>query len=909
MTHGSRSPRWTALAAAVLLLVVSTASVVSTALAAGSGGITERYSVTSGSPGAQQSAPGVVSGLGPALSPDGRFIVFSSDSTNLVAGDTNGATDVFLRDRQNNTTERVSITSTGTQAPDSAVSGTDKSSVSADGRYVAFSSYGRMTATPTNGYRQVYVRDRQAGTTVLVSVSLTAGAGDQDSYQPSISADGRYVAFASSSDNLVSGDSNTTADIFVRDLQGNTTTRVSLATGGGQLTEECFSPSISGTGRYIAFRRSVYVPQYFTHFYEIWVRDTVGATLTRLSVPVTGLLNGDCLDPVISQDGNYVAFEASATNIYGAPANGKISVIRMPVTGATAGAVLVSKTTAGAEANDNSDSPAISSDGRYVAFRSDATNLATDANGHGDVFVRDCTGNTTVLDSQSTAAVQGDNDSYAPAISADGGFVAFASSATNLVAGDTNGADDIFGRLNDATAPVTSAQMSPSANGMGWWKSDVQVSLSATDNGGSGVAGVSYAINGGGTSAYSTPFAVSTAGTTTLGYRATDNAGNGEATKTVTIKIDKTLPTLTLDAAPGSVHVAPFSVHASPSDAISGIDTTQDVEMNLDGGGWFKERNISVNAGTHTVNARVSDNAGNQQTASVQVTVNLAAPDTNAPNTTASPLVAQGTWVNATTAPSSLIATDDASGVSQTVWWLNAGAHNTLPTSPAASSAQLTPLIPWVQGVNTLYFYSIDASGNTETTRNVTLSYDSVAPAIGFDVEATTYNSGTRVVHATPSDGGSGVNAATAQICVDGGSWQAGTSITVPLGTHSVTARVTDNAGNTTQTTSATFTVAAAPVAVSLSTPRTSGTLKSTKVVTYSGSVTPGHAVQVTLTFQRLTSHKYRTYKTIRVNANAAGGWSYKLKLKKGSYKLYATTPASAAWLAGKSGTKSFKIK
>jgi hypothetical protein len=185
------------------------------------------------------------------MSADGRFIAFSSDATNLVAGDTNNESDVFVRDLQASTTERVSVDSAGGQGTLQSFG----SSISADGRFVAFSSYApNLTLYDTNGLPDIFVHDRQTGVTKRVSVESAGGLSDGYNSYPSISADGRFVAFYASSTNLVPGDTNTDTDIFVRDLLTATTKRANVDSVGTESTGgDSHDPSISADGRFIAF--------------------------------------------------------------------------------------------------------------------------------------------------------------------------------------------------------------------------------------------------------------------------------------------------------------------------------------------------------------------------------------------------------------------------------------------------------------------------------------------------------------------------------------------------------------------------------------------------------------------------------------------------------------------------------
>src|SRR5437016_8015596 len=189
-------------------------------------GATERVSVASGGAEGNGSSGLIGFAFPPALSADGRFIAFVSFATNLVAGDTNGATDVFVHDRQTGTTERVSVASGGTQSNAASLG----SALSADGRFVAFQSDAtNLVAGDTNGATDVFVRDRQTGMTERVSVASDGTQANNVSSYPALSADGRFVAFESDATNLVAGDTNGATDVFVHDRQTGATERVSAA--------------------------------------------------------------------------------------------------------------------------------------------------------------------------------------------------------------------------------------------------------------------------------------------------------------------------------------------------------------------------------------------------------------------------------------------------------------------------------------------------------------------------------------------------------------------------------------------------------------------------------------------------------------------------------------------------------
>jgi Tol biopolymer transport system component len=393
-----------------------------------------------------------------SISPDGRSLVFSSYASNLVPVDTNGmAGDVFVRDLVTGVNTLVSLSSAGTQGN----GGAGSPSRSFDGRYVAFVSDSTdLVPGDTNGHLDVFVRDLQAGTTIRASVDSSGAQGNDDSSLfsvPSISADGRYLAFDSLATNLVPGDTNVQPDVFVRDLQAGTTTRVSVDSSGGQADDYSLQPSISADGRYVAFWSGAtnLVPGDTNGQPDVFVKDLQTGATIRVSSDSSGTQgNGISLVPSISADGRYVAFVSDATNLVVGDGNGAADVfLRDLLTGTT---TLVSVDSSGAQSNGASASPTISAAGRFVAFTSAATNLVQgDTNGWEDAFLHDNLLGNTVRVSVDSAGAQGNGLSRSPSMSADGRFVAFQSAASNLVAGDTNGWDDVFLRdRGDASAFV-----------------------------------------------------------------------------------------------------------------------------------------------------------------------------------------------------------------------------------------------------------------------------------------------------------------------------------------------------------------------------------------------------------------------------------------------------------------------
>ncbi|MBN2582742.1 MAG: PD40 domain-containing protein, partial [Planctomycetes bacterium] len=236
----------------------------------------ERVSVAS------DGSQGDSSSFNPSISADGRFVVFSSYASNLVANDSNNREDVFVHDRQTGTTELVSVLANGSQFSRSSDCGT----ISADGRYVAFRANG------------VYVHDRTTGTTECVSMAYDGSAANDHSGSISLSADGRYVVFSSEASNLVPGDTNGEEDVFVYDRQTGTMRLVSTGYSGLQGNGESWRPVISADGQFVAFESeaSTLVPGDTNGFDDIFVRPT--AEVGRFGMHVVGVGDGDTVEGV-----------------------------------------------------------------------------------------------------------------------------------------------------------------------------------------------------------------------------------------------------------------------------------------------------------------------------------------------------------------------------------------------------------------------------------------------------------------------------------------------------------------------------------------------------------------------------------------------------------------------------------
>jgi Tol biopolymer transport system component len=386
-----------------------------------------------------------------SVSVDGRFVAFLSRQSNGILG-------VFVRDRQTASTTLVSfgITQFGTPLPFPANGDSSSPVISADGRFVAFvSTANNLIRNDTNGKSDVFVRDLFTSTTTRVSLTSANGQADGNSFEPSISADGRFVAFSSDATNLILGDRNGQRDVFVRDRVGLTTERVSVGTivkGGIPITIEADSlsahPSISANGGSVAFESLArnLVPGDTNNAEDVFVRDRQAGSTERISVGGGGT-QGDRASsfPSISADGQAVAFQSDAANLVTGDTNSVSDVfVRDRVAGTTD---LVSVAAGGVQVTDESRAPAISGDGRWVAFQAGPVQLVPLVADPIDVFVRDRVGGTTTLVSVAANGGAANGDSVRPAVTFNGNAVAFDSAASNLVIGDANVRGDVFIRI------------------------------------------------------------------------------------------------------------------------------------------------------------------------------------------------------------------------------------------------------------------------------------------------------------------------------------------------------------------------------------------------------------------------------------------------------------------------------
>jgi len=406
----------------------------------------------------------------PGISNDGQFVVFSSKATNLVAGDTNNVPDVFYRDNLNRTLSLVSASLAG--GPANGASSVP--SVSGDGRYVAFASLATnlvATAVPP-GIKQIYVRDMQTGTTVLVSraTGATGLIADANCDNPRLSNDGNFVVFESESNLLdavnAGGDDNDgLTDIYRRKWIDGTsafpTDLISIQSGfgagaGKKGTGSSNRPVLSGDGRYVAFDSNAAdlvsasqdgAPD-SNSTTDVFVRDTQTNRTVRCSVEYVGFnpaLAGASRSATISLDGQVVAFRSLAGTLHPAAQESTPNIYLRSWNGLTPFTEVLSVHSSGATGGASCDRPSISGDGTKIAWQSASSALVNgDSNSAEDIFLRNRTSLETSRESVQTFGGQLDGQSSAPVYSADGRYILFWSKATNVVDDDANGAADLF---------------------------------------------------------------------------------------------------------------------------------------------------------------------------------------------------------------------------------------------------------------------------------------------------------------------------------------------------------------------------------------------------------------------------------------------------------------------------------
>jgi hypothetical protein len=411
-------------------------------------------------------AGGDDSSVAPGLSPNGRFVVFTSGANDLVPGGNSlSVLNVFLRDRTGNTTMLASGNFSGTGGGNG---NSMLGQVSANGRYIVFQSdASNLVSGDTNGVSDIFLRDTYTGTTRLISVAANGGFANGASTDPVMTPDGTCVAFISAATNLVAGDTNGIPDVFVRDLITQTTWLVSPgARSPSSSANPLFAtPVITPDGRYVAFFSSATglvssVPA--TSAGEVYVRDRVAGTTTWASTNVAALVlaalgqnNVPSYHPRLSDDGRYVTFKAGATTTTGADV-----ILQYDSTTRTT-AVVNTNGIGGSVDLDESYGPEMTPDGRYITYVRHEGSLSS---GYSSVHVWDAQLTTDTLVSDNGSGVPTNTASCAPVISPDGRFVAFLSNATNLVA---NAVTNVFHVYLRNLSSSTTQLVDVDTNGIG----------------------------------------------------------------------------------------------------------------------------------------------------------------------------------------------------------------------------------------------------------------------------------------------------------------------------------------------------------------------------------------------------------------------------------------------------------
>lgn len=396
-----------------------------------------------------QSTAGVLQnaiGFDASISGDGRYVVFDSDADNLVPNDNNGQRDIFLRDRVAGTTIAVSVTSGGSVGDDSSF----EPAISANGRFIAFSSSASdLVANDTNGSDDIFVYDRETQTMERVSIDSSGNEGDDDSFAPAISDDGQVVVFLDQSNNFDEAPTNNRTDVFAYDRGTNTLETVNVPAGIGLE----FDPNISGDGRFVSYVSPN--PEGLTDSNsgteDVYVFDRTNDTRVNASTDSSGnqTTSGQTSrGGHLSADGRFIAFHSRA-NFGFTPDNNGAAFDVFVKDLQTDAVERVSQNDAGENGDDESFDRGISGDGRFVLTRSVASDLvANDTNGAQDVFIFDRDNDRIARVSVNSTGGQATTGSVPYAISTDGRFSVFRNGDTDLVPGDDNGVADFFTIIN-----------------------------------------------------------------------------------------------------------------------------------------------------------------------------------------------------------------------------------------------------------------------------------------------------------------------------------------------------------------------------------------------------------------------------------------------------------------------------
>lgn len=380
------------------------------------------------------------------VSTDGRFVLFRSIDSNLLGDDSNNVIDIFVSNAVTGATTRVSLGRDGTQANGMSV----HHGISGDGRFVAFSSEAsNLVDQDANGCSDIFLRDLRTGRTELITRGVDGSAANGPSWYPPISDDARYVAFASDATNLVEGDHNQVGDIFLHDRTLGRTMRVTMGHDGTEANGQSTYPSISASGKFIVFTSSAsnLVPGDRNGVDDVFRYDRDTREITRVSVCNDGReSDGPSYNytNAVTTDGGSVVFVSRASNLGAGDDNAAFDVFLRDLRSSET--LRISETAEHRSGNGQSLHATISAlNGRYIAFHSDASNLvAGDTNAADDIFVYDRSTASLRRISVGASGLQANAGSYRSSLSGTGSTLTFSSDASNLAPGDANGRTDVF---------------------------------------------------------------------------------------------------------------------------------------------------------------------------------------------------------------------------------------------------------------------------------------------------------------------------------------------------------------------------------------------------------------------------------------------------------------------------------
>lgn len=662
----------------------------------------------------------------PAISSDGRFVAFTSSASNLVPNDTNGIEDVFVADRRAGTLERVSVSSDGTEGTSfvPAASGSSDPAISADGRWVAFTSdaSGLADNEPINA-TDVYLHDRLTHTTIAVTRPAPNAQGGMT---PSLSADGATLAYECNQ------------QICVYDRAGGTSRTVSLTWDGRTPEELSVQPTISADGTRVAFwSRAGLAYNDHNNAWDVYVvtlatNAPAMASTDRYGAVREGDPNGPSSRSIdLSSDARYVAFASTAATLVAGDTNRMLDVFRKDMT--TGAIERVDLAPSRREVALGASTPTISADGALVAFASRAPDLvAGDSNNASDIFVRDVANELTWRWSLTPAADQADLDSTDPAMTADASTIAFASSATNLDTADDNAVQDIYVR-GPVPAPLPAAPMITSP------EDEATITSEALTVAGTAAAGLTVIVREGAATlgsatatadgTWSVPLSLGD-GSHTLTAVARNASGDESlpsAPRRVTVdttlppQVETTIERPLSSAVLNSLTVA-FGGSATPGAHVTITEGTATIaQADADGAGAWSASS-TVTEGAHTVVVTATDSYGRTSAAPARTfTVDVTAPAVpviakpdGLTTITSAPVIASGS-----SDPQVKIEILEGSAV---VGIANADAQGAWSGAVGVSS-----------GTHTIAARAVDAAGNRSplsAARTFTVDLDTTAPVL-----------------------------------------------------------------------------------------------------------------------------------------------------------------------------------